>query len=128
MLAWEAFGAVQSALHDLKDQFEEIRPKVIHLRPHRAEDRFKLLRAIRSRQPYLAEKKLRCGLYRTPEERARVRPIGQVLGRCRDSLDQAQRSPCAEHDAKRDIEATWGAGIESVRLTTNFWNTEFKIL
>lgn len=98
MLAWEAIGAIPAALHDLLDQFDDIyrryrRAKAILLRPHRPEDKYRLLRAILSRQMFFKEKGLCSGLDRTQEER-----------NASDRSDESWRGA-----ARAITKSTWGA-------------------
>lgn len=62
------------------------RPKVIHFNIMFPQDRFKLLREMRGFDLQHGYRRIWVGLDRSPEKRARIRPLGQAVSFPRDSL------------------------------------------
>lgn len=98
---------------------------VIHLCPSRAEDKLQVVPNDPKQAYVLQGQQAVVRARRSPEERARIRQIGRVLGSCRGALEKAQKSPGSV--AECDVEATWGAGVERVRFATNMWASDFNI-
>lgn len=71
------------------------------------------------------------GLDRSPEERARIRPLGQALPVLRDNPNQCRKdlADACKHELKEcDIEAKWPIGAEEVKITRSSWRGELQVV